>query len=235
MLVALAALFVALGGAGYAATGGTFVLGGSNTADEPSSLTARTPRAVLRLENESSAGNATALRLRVRKGHAPLRVNSAARVPNLNADRLDGLHASSFVRRGEVRTFGPVRLGDAETARVVRIGPFTFRGNCYDEGDYANGSLTVKSTEAHSAFVATDADGNLREASDMVRNQYYVVLSFQADPVPDRREFQAVSGMVAAPSGYAVDFDFYLAIYTLGAVLKPCVYGGAAIVASPAR
>ena len=232
MLVALLALFVALGGAGYAATGGVFVLGESNRADRRTSLGGDVPRALLRLTNESSADRATALRLRVADGQPPLRVNSSARVPRLNADRLDGRHAAGFVRRGEVRTFGPVRLGDSESARVTRIGPFVFRAYCADEGDYADGHVTVKSTVAHSAFASTDrdGDGNLLGEADMLAGRSYLVVAFQSDPNAAGRGFKIVSGMAVAPSGFAVDFDLYVAIYALGAVVRPCVFGGTAIV-----
>jgi len=45
MLIGLAALFVSLGGAGMAATGGNFILGKPNSADATSSLTANIPGA----------------------------------------------------------------------------------------------------------------------------------------------------------------------------------------------
>lgn len=98
MVVALLGLFVALGGAGMAATGGTFILGKSNTADATSYLSAPVSgKAALDLANLNTATGSTALRLHVASGHAPLYVNSNRRVPSLNSDLLDGLDSTDFL------------------------------------------------------------------------------------------------------------------------------------------
>jgi hypothetical protein len=81
-VIATAALFVAMSGTAYAATGGTFLLGKANTATSLTSLT-------------NSKG--TALSLSSKAGTPPLTVNSAVQVPNLNASTVDGYSAYSFV------------------------------------------------------------------------------------------------------------------------------------------
>src|SRR5437899_1648391 len=67
MIVALAALFIALGGVGVAATGGNFILGQSNSADQPTALgvstlpdptTCPAPCPALRVSDTSTAANA---------------------------------------------------------------------------------------------------------------------------------------------------------------------------------
>jgi hypothetical protein len=73
------------GGTAIAATGGNFILGRSNTAGATSSL---------------SNANGTALALSSKAGTPSLRVNTAAKVPNLNADRLDNLDSTNFARAG---------------------------------------------------------------------------------------------------------------------------------------
>ncbi|MCW2544059.1 MAG: hypothetical protein JWM40_1611 [Frankiales bacterium] len=83
-LVAYTALFLALSGTAYAATGGTFVLGRGNTATAPTGLT-------------SSAG--TPMVLNAKTGYAPLAVNSTTKVNRLNADLLDGLDSAALQRR----------------------------------------------------------------------------------------------------------------------------------------
>lgn len=70
-------------GTAYAATGGTFLLGKSNSAGATTSLT-------------NSAG--TALSLTSKSGTAPLKVSSSTKVANLNADKLDGLDSTSFAK-----------------------------------------------------------------------------------------------------------------------------------------
>jgi hypothetical protein len=73
------------GGAAVAATGGQFILGHSNRATTPTTLT--NPRG-------------TALTLRSRGGRPALTVNTQARVPRLNSDLVDGLSASQLARTG---------------------------------------------------------------------------------------------------------------------------------------
>ncbi len=108
LVISLVSLFVALAGTGYAATGGTFILGRSNTATTPSSLSAPIDGKALQLTNTSTGGSASALGLNVAPGHAPFTVNSATRVGNLNADRLDGLDSASFLRTNRPNASGPL-------------------------------------------------------------------------------------------------------------------------------
>jgi hypothetical protein len=100
MVVALLALLVALGGVGVAATGGNFILGQSNGATSKSSLTAKINDRALAITNLNTGASATALGLNVAAGRPPLIVNSSTRVANLNADKLDGADASSFLAAG---------------------------------------------------------------------------------------------------------------------------------------
>jgi hypothetical protein len=86
-VVAAAGITVGMGGVGYAATGGSFILGHSNSADTVSTLT-------------GTAG--TPLKLNAPVGRAPLAVSSGTKVTNLNADRIDGLDSTSLQRAGTV-------------------------------------------------------------------------------------------------------------------------------------
>jgi hypothetical protein len=85
VVIATAALFVAMSGTAYAATGGTFLLGKANTATSVTSL---------------SNSKGTALSLSSNTNKPPLTVNSAVQVPNLNASTVDGYSAYSFVQGG---------------------------------------------------------------------------------------------------------------------------------------
>ena len=98
LVISIIALFVALGGAGMAATGGNFILGKANSATSTTSLSAPIGGKALQVSNLSTASGATALGLTAVPGHAPLTVNSSAgKATNLNADRLDGIDSSGFV------------------------------------------------------------------------------------------------------------------------------------------
>ena len=68
-------------GTAYAATGGTFILGKANSAGATTTL---------------SNANGTALSLSSKSGTPSLKVNRTTKVPNLNADLVDGLDSGSF-------------------------------------------------------------------------------------------------------------------------------------------
>src|SRR4051812_32243053 len=116
LIVSIIALVVALGGAGYSATGGNFILGMSNTATNLSALRADISGPAVRAVNLSTGSGATALAMIVAPGHAPFAVNSDTRVANLNADKLDGLDSTQFPNRLVV----PFNLAPgALTAQIV--------------------------------------------------------------------------------------------------------------------
>lgn len=71
------------GGTAFAATGGNFILGRSNGATTTTTLT-------------NSAG--TALAVNSKAGTPTLKVGNTVRIPSLNADMVDGVHAGSFAR-----------------------------------------------------------------------------------------------------------------------------------------
>jgi hypothetical protein len=88
-LVGLAVILaLVLGAASMAmsATGGPFILGERNVADQTSKLVKR--------------GAGAALSLRVKDGQPPLKVDSSRKVASLNADEVDGLSAEELVEPG---------------------------------------------------------------------------------------------------------------------------------------
>jgi hypothetical protein len=94
LVVSLLALFVALGGWGYAATGGSLILGRQNSAAGTTRLSSNSKRGPsLAVKN---TGGQPAASFSVRNGVAPFSVGSATKVARLNAALLDGLGSSSF-------------------------------------------------------------------------------------------------------------------------------------------
>ncbi len=75
--------------------GALFNLGRSNTVNRTTTLTGTTSGRILALANK---GTGSALSLSTRVGQAPMTVTSSTRVTHLNADLLDGLDASAFVK-----------------------------------------------------------------------------------------------------------------------------------------
>src|SRR5918995_2535680 len=89
----LATASVAVAGSGV---GGVFNLGQTNTVNAITKLVGSVTGASLVIDNNSTGTAATALNLQVEPGKTPMKVNSQAKVANLNADRLDGKDSSAF-------------------------------------------------------------------------------------------------------------------------------------------
>jgi len=83
----------ALAGSGV---GGVFNLGKTNTVNAITKLVGSVIGASLVIDNNSTDPAATALNLQVEPGKTPMKVNSDAKVTNLNADRLDGKDPAEF-------------------------------------------------------------------------------------------------------------------------------------------
>jgi hypothetical protein len=83
--IALAALFFSLTGVGIAATGSPFILGQSNTADQPTALT--------------NTGSGPAASFTSAKSSPSIEVSSKKVVKKLNADMLDGLDSADLQHR----------------------------------------------------------------------------------------------------------------------------------------
>lgn len=100
ILLAVGALLLTMT-AGMAAAGtgvgGVFNLGKLNTVNALTVLKGSAKGAMLSIVN---GGPGAALHLAVQPGRAPMTVNSAVKVTNLNSDKLDGLDQSAFLRSG---------------------------------------------------------------------------------------------------------------------------------------
>lgn len=108
-VVAYLALVVTLGGGtAYAATGGTFLLGKSNSASTTTALTRTTVGAPLSLL--------------AKPGSAPLAVNSTVKVTRLNADLLDGKDSTAFQPKIAKLTFTPLTMTNGWQAECYSSG-----------------------------------------------------------------------------------------------------------------
>jgi len=119
MVVALVALFVALAGVGVAATGGNFILGQENKADQTTSLSSDVASGpTLLVENN---GGKPAARFNA-SGGPPLAVGNSKKIQNLNADQLDGIDSANFVRgggtAGRARNSVPTSSGPQELLKL---------------------------------------------------------------------------------------------------------------------
>ncbi len=131
-LAVMLALLVGLASAAFGANGDPWLLGRGNAATAITKLAgaAGVNGPMLQLINNNPNPDDTALELQVQAGEAPMRVNSSTRVTNLNADKLDGLDYSWFMRGRIYKTESVPTTGQP-------LGDGTFRtaGWC-DEGDF---------------------------------------------------------------------------------------------------
>jgi len=135
-LVAYLALFVALGGSAYAATGGNFILGHANYAGRSTSL--------------KNTGSGAALKLTTNNGSTPpLAVSNDSKIARLNADELDGLSAGAFQSK-VTRVFANVSTTTHTTVAAGKVGLWSFRLLCDklpgDTGGFATFKITGPGT-----------------------------------------------------------------------------------------
>lgn len=96
VVLAVFVLVVITGGTALAvAPGSPFRLGVLNAVQKVTRLTGSVASAMLRITNN---GTGPAIELKVQPGAPPLSVNSETKVEHLNADSVDGLDASAFLR-----------------------------------------------------------------------------------------------------------------------------------------
>jgi hypothetical protein len=86
LVVSITALVVALGGASYSATGGNFILGQANSASTQTRLVTPLNGGAFRVDNISTAANATGMTIVTNAARPPLAVTSSVKVARLNAD-----------------------------------------------------------------------------------------------------------------------------------------------------
>jgi hypothetical protein len=115
IVISLIALMFAMSGTAYAATGGTFILGKSNTA-----------RSVTGLANSRG----TALSLSSAKGKPPLTVGNSVRVPKLNASYLDNTPASGFISGPGRARSRVVTVTGTQTVELVGSNDSLLTGQC---------------------------------------------------------------------------------------------------------
>ena len=144
-IIATVALFVALGGAGMAATGGNFILGQSNSADKSSTLSSSVSNGPTLLVGNT--GNRPAARFNTNATAAPFVVSNATKVQNLNADLLDGIDSKGFVHGTGGSNAGVLNLNvgplTTEYALLSIPGLAGLSARCYLSGGHPYSEIFV--------------------------------------------------------------------------------------------
>jgi hypothetical protein len=140
--VAYLALFVAATGTATAATGGSFLLGKSNTANHATAL--------------SNTGSGPALQLKTHKATTPpLSVGgNSTKVVGFNADKLDGLTSAQFQRKVSLvdKCTADGSINFVHSNGTVRCGP-----RVYEAVVAADATLVRGSVGASSALYSSSA------------------------------------------------------------------------------
>ena len=138
-----------------AVPGDPFKLGRTNTIDNMTTLIGSASDTLLRINNN---GGGPALDLRVEEGEAPMNVNSATRVNELNADQLDGKGAGDFLQESTDRNdFLPIVTYNKDGSREVgQPNQYTRAVVACDRGDVAlTGGYNFISTASTRGYSVT--------------------------------------------------------------------------------
>jgi hypothetical protein len=180
-LVGYVALFIALGGTTYAATGGNFILGKANSASSTTSLSAPVAGKGLQVTNTSTHAGASALGLNVASGHAPFTVNSGAKVANLNADKLDGVDSTGFLPSSNVKAWhwsanNCVNATDPGCQSTFSFGGMSFTAKCLSVGGSAahlDLDNTSSSNQISAALITTEPSNNAHLVTASTSSQIF--------------------------------------------------------------
>lgn len=144
LAVILALIFGAVSRAtAHTGSAGLFHLNHNNPVTALSKLTGTLAGAVLKVDNN---GAGPALSLEAESGKAPLTVNSTAgKATNLNADKIDGLDSSAFVKGASTISYGKVDIPAGTNAPIITTSNPDLRisYSCPSSPQTANGVLLL--------------------------------------------------------------------------------------------
>ncbi|MGH3148927.1 MAG: hypothetical protein ACRDTR_24365 [Rubrobacter sp.] len=162
-----------------AVPGDPFKLGNINAIDRLTTLAGSTNNPMLRVDNDSTGPNATALDLQVQPGKAPMKVNSATRVTNLHADRLDGQNAPLLMR---VEASGDLASND--TIATVEHTP----NSGYYTIEFVNNRV-VAGCVYQATLIDTPGGGEISVQTESVGNRLTVITTRNNLVFTDRHDF----------------------------------------------
>ena len=143
-----------------AVPGDPFKLGRTNTVNAMSSLVGSVAGTSLKVDNNSAASGATALDLQVQPTKDPMKVNSSAKVDNLNSDELDGKNSTEFASA----TNGKAK--DAYNADFATFAGDTQNAQAADNADKLDGK---DSTDFVNSAFGTAPNANNLDGKDSTR------------------------------------------------------------------
>ena len=215
-VMATIAVFLVLGGGAYAATGGNFILGRSNSASSRTSLSAPISDKALRVTNTSTGTGATALGLNVASGHPPFTVNSDTQVANLNADQLDGKNSAAFQAKGDsvpIQTQASLDIGKSS---FWDIGPYI---RLTADDTYSNGTNhctldLLNNAPGAGDWVVGDVIGGHYTNGRIQSGQDGVVTHATYPELPNTRSIHVATLIWHDQTGEVITVNYVLNAYT---------------------
>jgi hypothetical protein len=213
LVISCLALFIALGSAGYSATGGNFILGQPNSAGATTSLTSGVSTAQT-LIVENTAGKAAAKF--ITNGSAPpFGITSGSKVGNLNADKLDDLNSTAFVQTADTAggdltgPFGNLQLAAGSVTEAEVLDDTAIGGGLRAEDLAPNsvGTSEIQTDGVQATEIANDSIDSGEIVDFGLSNQDVGVLFAQVNG--DGTVFSSSGGVTAIRLGtgtYEVDF-----------------------------
>ncbi len=230
LVISCLALFIALGSVGYSATGGSFILGKSNSANKTTQLSSGNAGGpTLKVTN---TGGRPAAAFITKPGKAPFTVNRNTTVTKLSADLLDGLDSLAFLKVDAIfggvlgGTFDNVTLDDGavNSAKVL--------DDSLGAGDLATNSV-AQAEIATDGVAATEIQDNSIDSGEVVdfglTNQDVGVLfaEVSAAGVLDNSSGGVTVTKLGGLGNYDVDFGLNIASCAAVATIGPAGAGSA--------
>jgi hypothetical protein len=181
------AMVVLMAATAFAGTGvgAVFNLGKTNSVNATSTLTGSKDGRMLQVTNTSTGGSASGIGITVSPGRPPLKVNSSAKVGNLNADHLDGIDSTGFLgvgakaadsdqldgidSTGFLRNSVPLSLTGADDTGVIQ-GTNTGGGNGVQGVTSSSGASGVYGENDSGGFGVAARGGDAFHAAGLVEN-----------------------------------------------------------------
>ena len=144
IVISLIALFFAMSGTAVAATGGSFILGKSNTATSVSAL-ANTKGTALSLSSSATA--------------APLTVSNSVQVPHLNASEVGGVKAGGLVHGAGSVSFGRLAQTGFGSAVFIAAPDSNVAATCDLNDPHTGAALVLQGTQGQATWWSADGTG----------------------------------------------------------------------------
>jgi hypothetical protein len=212
--------------------GAVFNLGRTNSVDAQSILRGEVAGRSLQITN---TGTGAGLGITVEGGNPPIVVDpSAGKATNLNADELDGLSSTAFLRAGQLLEIsGRLRHGDPDET-ILRAGPFRIMAHCQLNGEQIFQRAFLRTTRNDTAVRGTDmfdtdhGDTDFDIGDELTINQYQE----SGTPPPPTGPFEATMNMLT-PSGQQIFVTITMGTHLFSnnaSERTDCVFAGYAIV-----